>query len=90
MKAYKPDEWARQREKGRMSFLLRHGFLGRGLPLGLITAVVIELYLGGTFPEALQDVAFAGRVALAVGVFTLSGSLAANANWSLHERRHGS
>jgi hypothetical protein len=87
MRSYTETEWKRVREGGKLPFLVRHGLLGRGLPLGIVTAVVIEVYLGGTFPEALSEPSFLGRLAFAVGVFTLSGSLAARANWALHERR---
>jgi hypothetical protein len=87
MRSYTEPEWKRVREAGMIPFLIRHGFLGRGLPLGIVTAVVIEVYLGGTFPDALSDPSFLGRLAFAVAVFTLSGSLAARANWALHERR---
>jgi hypothetical protein len=43
--------------------------LRRGLPLGVVLAVVLELYLGGHFPEALRGAGFWGRLALCVGVF---------------------
>jgi hypothetical protein len=89
VRAYRAEDWRKIREGGKRAFLLRHGFLGRGLPLGVVTALVIELALGGELPDALTTASFAGRLALAVGIFTLTGSLAANANWNLHERRFG-
>jgi hypothetical protein len=89
VRAYREEEWKRIRERGQGAFMLRHGFLGRGLPLGVVTALVIELALGHELPDALATAGFAGRLLLAVGVFTLTGSLAARANWGLHERRFG-
>ena len=89
MRVYREEEWRSIRQQGKRVFLVRHGFLGRGLPLGVITALVIELSLGGAFPDALREPAFLGRLAFAVSVFTLTGCLAANANWGLHERRFG-
>ena len=88
MRSYREDEWREVRAKGKGPFLFRTGFLGRGVPMGVVTALAIELYLGGRFPDALLEWDFLARLALAVGVFTLSGCLAANANWSLHERRY--
>lgn len=89
MRSYDAEQWRQVRERGKGAFLFRHGFLGRGLPLGALTAVVVEAYRGGRFPEALATLDFLGLLAFCVAVFTASGSLAANANWSLHERRHG-
>lgn len=86
MRAYRDEEWARVREQGRWSYVLRYGLLSRGLPFGLITAVIIEVYLGDKLPGALLTLGFLGRLVLAVGVFTLSGAVSANANWIMHER----
>jgi hypothetical protein len=88
VQSFKAEEWAKVREAGKMPFLLRHGFLGRGLPLGVITAIAISAYRGNPFPEAFQTLSFYGLVAFCVAVFTTSGAIAANANWVVHERRH--
>jgi hypothetical protein len=89
VRAYREDEWQRVREQGEGIFLLRHGFLGRGLPLGLIVAAAVELSLGGSFPGALGEPGFWGRLAFAVAVFTVSGCVASHYNWRVHERRYG-
>ena len=89
MRNYTAEQWREIRAKGKPAFLFRSGFFGRGLPFGILVAVVIEVMRGGVFPDALSETAFLLRVALAVAVFTLSGSLGAQANWSVHERRHG-
>lgn len=83
------EEWEPVRAAGRRWFLIRHGVLGRGLPLGLLCAIAIELSLGGEFPEALRSKDFLVRFALAFLVFTASGCLTANATWNLCERRLG-
>lgn len=89
MRAYREDEWKRVREQGKTAFLLRHGLLGRGIPLGVIVALAIELMLGGSFPEAFREPAFWARLLFAVAIFTASGALSAHVNWRLHERRFG-
>ena len=88
MQTFNAEEWAKVRENGKLPFLLRQGFLGRGLPLGAITSIAISAYQGNPFPEAFQTLSFYGLVAFCVTVFTASGAIAANANWSFHERRH--
>lgn len=88
MRSYSAAEWARVRESGKPVFLFRAG-LARGLPFGLILSVAVEVMRGGEFPEALSEPAFLIRTVLAVAVFTLSGSLRANVNWQVHERRYG-
>lgn len=75
------------RERGEARFVLLRGVLGRGLPMGVLLAVAIELYLGGTLPESLGRAGFWGRLLLCVGVFSASGSLSAHAQWRLLERR---
>jgi hypothetical protein len=87
MKVFRPDEWPAVRAKGKPAFLLRYGVLGRGLPLGVVVALVIEASLGGVFPAALTSPDFLGRLALCVGVFSATGCLNANINWNAHERR---
>lgn len=89
MRAYREEEWSRIRERGKPAFLIRHGFLGRGLPLGLIVALAIEATVGGSFPESLREPGFWGRLLFAVAVFTTSGCVTAHFHWRLHERRHG-
>lgn len=89
MRAYSDEEWARVRQQGRLRYVLGHALLHRGLPFGIITALAIEFYLGDKLPAALWHLAFLGRLAIAVGVFTASGCVWANANWRIHERHYG-
>jgi len=49
------EEWDRLVARGRQQFLLENGVLRRGLPLGLLLGVVLELYLGGVFPDSLRQ-----------------------------------
>ena len=87
MRAWRPDEWPSVRARGKRAFLLRYGFLGRGLPLGLLVALVIEAGFGNTFPAALWSPPFLGRLLLCVAVFSVTGCVNANVNWNAHERR---
>ncbi len=89
VKSFSAEEWAKVREEGRAPFLLRYGLLGRGLPLGVITAIAVDVFRGAQFPDLLQTGSFYGLLAFCVAVFTASGCLGANANWIVHERRHG-
>ncbi len=89
MRTYNADEWQSVREAGKGAFLLKHGFLGRGLPLGLVMGVALEGLVGsGDFQAAVQGFEFWGRTLFAVAVFTASGCISSLANWSVHERRH--
>jgi hypothetical protein len=88
MRAWTPDEWARVRARGKADFLLRNGVLRRGVPLGAVVAVALEVALGSTFPEALWGPLFLLRFFLLSAVFSLSGCLRANVSWNLQEKRH--
>jgi hypothetical protein len=88
MRAFKPEEWARVRSRGKPAFLVRYGVLQRGVPLGVLIAVVIEATLGSPLPDALTSGPFLLRAVLFSAVFSASGCLAAHANWNLHERRY--
>ena len=83
------EEWEAIRARGERHFLLRYGVLSRGLPMALICSVGIELYLGGTFPEALWTLPFLGRFLFALVVFGLGGASTARMTWRLYERRFG-
>ena len=87
MKVFRPDEWPAVRARGKRAFLLRYGFLGRGLPLGVLVALVIEAGFGGTFPAALSSPTFLVRLLLCVTVFSVTGFINANVSWNAHERR---
>lgn|GEM_PF-2064683 len=79
-------EWDAVRAKGRHAFVLRHGILGRGLPMALAIAVILELYVGGRFPDSLTSAGFWGRFALCLAVFSASGALTASALWNAYDR----
>lgn len=83
------EEWQRIRARGRRAFLLRYGVLGRGIPMALICALGIEIYLGTPLPDALISPAFLGRFALAFAVFATGGAFTAQMTWKLYERRFG-
>lgn len=88
VRVWRADQWPEVRAKGKGSFLFRHGFLGRGLPLGTVAAVAIEAALGSPLPEALSSGSFLVRLAFCIAVMTVSGCVAASFNWNLHEKRH--
>jgi hypothetical protein len=88
MRAWRAEQWQEVRTRGKRDFLFRYGFLGRGLPLGALAAVAIEAALGSSFPDALLAAPFIARLAFCVAVMTVSGCVAANFNWNLHEKRH--
>ena len=81
------EEWQAIRARGKSQYILRNGVLGRGLPLGVLCAVALEMALGHELPDALATAGFAGRLLLAVSVFSISGSLSARMTWNIHERR---
>lgn len=83
------EEWLALESRGKAWFLLRYGVLGRGLPLALLCAVALEASLGGSFPEALRSLRFLRTFALALAVFSASGSLTAHVTWNLYARRFG-
>lgn len=87
MRVWRPEEWPSVRAHGKRAFLFRYGFLGRGLPLGALVALVIEAGLGATFPAALWSPSFLGRLLLCVAVFSVTGCINANLNWNVHEKR---
>jgi hypothetical protein len=80
-------EWERIRAGGRTRYVLTRGVLGRGVPMALLVAIGIELYLGGSFPEALTTPGFLGRLLLGLALFSASGILTARLAWNVHERR---
>ena len=82
-------EWRQIRERGRPWFLFSRGVLGRGLPMAIVCALAIEVYLGGRLPDALISVRFLGRLTLALAVFSVGGLLNAQMQWKLHERHFG-
>jgi hypothetical protein len=89
MRTWRADEWPSVRARGKAHFLLRHGFLGRGLPLGVAVAVIIEAALGSPFPEVLRSPIFLVRLAALVALFTATGCLRANVTWKAYEKRFG-
>jgi len=88
MRIHSREEWAKVRTLGRGRYLFRYGVIGRGIPMGVVVALLIELWdPSGVMPDALLETRFLGRLLLAVTVFSASGALSAVANWRVHERR---
>jgi hypothetical protein len=88
MRLHGREDWARIRTAGRGQYLFRYGVLGRGVPMGILVALLIELLdPSGAMPDALLEPRFLWRLLLAIAVFAASGCLSALANWRMHERR---
>jgi hypothetical protein len=83
------EDWETIRARGRPRFLLMAGVLGRGLPMGLVVALAIEIVTGEPIPDSLLSQRFAFRLALAIAVFSLSGCLSAAMTWRLYEKKFG-
>jgi hypothetical protein len=82
------EDWEQLVARGREQFLLQNGVLRRGLPLGIVLGVVLELYLGGSFPDSVGESSFWARTALCVLVFSTSGVLRSLALWNAYRRRY--
>ena len=87
MRSWTAAEWPAVRARGKNDFLLRYGFLRRGLPLGVVVALAIEGGLGGQFPDALWNASFLLKLVFSVAVLTLTGCISASLTWNLQERR---
>ena len=87
MRNYTEEQWSRIREAGKTRFLLSNGLLARGLPLGALMSFAVTSLQGEPMPAAFFTVRFLGLLLFSIGIFTATGSLAARASWSLHERR---
>lgn len=84
---YEAEEWAAIRAKGKRAFLLSNGLFLRGLPLGALMSFVVMSVQEAALPADFATWRFASILLFCVGIFTVSGSLAARASWSVHERK---
>jgi len=89
MRTWQAGEWASVRARGKTHFLVRYGFLQRGLPFGVLVGVVLEAAIGGVFPDALRSPLFLVRLVALVAVFSLSGCMRASVTWNAYEKRFG-
>ena len=87
MRIQNRQDWEKVRAGGKMRFVVTRGVLGRGVPMGVVCALGIEVYLGGSFPDLLTSPIFLSRLLLASAVFSVGGCLNANMSWNFHERR---
>ncbi|MEN8184668.1 MAG: hypothetical protein ABFS46_19275 [Myxococcota bacterium] len=65
------------------------GVLGRGLPVGVVLAVVVQMITGSPLPDSLLTARFGLTTLAAVALFSLSGCIRADARWRMAERRFG-
>ena len=89
MRTHSREDWTKVHAEGKRRYLLRYGVIGRGIPMGCVVALLIEVVLGHQLPGALLEPPFLQNLLLAVGVFSASGSLSALASWGIHQRRYG-
>jgi hypothetical protein len=88
MRLHSREEWAKIRTLGPRRYLLRYGVVARGIPMGVVVALLIEfINPSGAMPESLLGPRFLWMLLLAVAVFSASGCISAWANWRVHERR---
>lgn len=84
-----PGDWEKIRARGKVRFVLLSGVVGRGLPMGLVIVLAIELLTGEPIPQSLVSWRFVLRTLLAVALFSVSGCISAAAAWRLAEKRFG-
>lgn len=82
-------EWERIRRTGVWPYAIRRG-LARGIPMGLVIIVLLELIQGRTLGvELFRDPVVLGRIALAVALFSLGGIVSTYARWRALDLRFG-
>jgi hypothetical protein len=81
------DEWERVRAGGRTRYLVLTGVVRRGLPMGVVVALAVEVLTGRPVPDSLASARFVFMVFAGITLFSLSGCIRAAAQWRLAERR---
>jgi hypothetical protein len=82
-------EWDRIRRSGVWPWALQRG-LARGIPMGLLILVALELVQGRTLDARMfTDPALLGRLALAIALFSVGGAVSAYARWRALDLRFG-
>jgi hypothetical protein len=81
------DEWDRVRVRGRARYLVLTGVVQRGLPMGVVVALAVEVLTGRPVPDSLVSARFVFTVFAGVALFSLSGCIRAATQWRLAERR---
>lgn len=89
MKIASREEWERIRSRGRTRYLVAAGVLGRGLPMGVVVALAVEVLTGRPLPESLLSLRFVLTLLAGIALFSLSGCIRAATLWRLAERRFG-
>lgn len=87
---HRREDWEVARRDGLPRFLLRQGVLMRGIPMALLTAILIQMAQGGLEPSAFLSASFHQRFLLALAVFSAGGAVSAYAHWKALEKRFGS
>ncbi len=81
------EEWDRVRVRGRTRYLVLAGVVQRGLPMGVVVALAVEVLTGRPVPDSFVSLRFAFTVLAGVSFFSLSGCIRAATQWRLAERR---
>jgi hypothetical protein len=83
------EDWDRVRAGGRTRYLILAGVVQRGLPMGVVVALAVEVLTGRPVPDSLASVRFVLTLLAGTSLFSLSGCIRAAAQWRLAERRFG-
>jgi len=89
LEAQRRAEWERIRRTGVWPHAIRRGLM-RGVPMGLVIILVLELIQGRKLGvELFRDPEVLGRFALAVVLFSLGGVVSTYARWRALDLRFG-
>jgi hypothetical protein len=82
-------QWRKTREQGMPRFIAI-GALRRGVPMGALVLLALEIMEGGSFTaERFASGAFVERVLFVFAVFLAGGALSAFGRWKSNEALHG-
>jgi hypothetical protein len=89
IEAQRRAEWERIRHTGVWPYAIQRG-LARGIPMGIVIIVLLELIQGRRFGfELFREPEVLGRLALAVVLFSLGGVVSTYARWRALDLRFG-
>ncbi len=81
-------QWQRMRSEGLARFVFWNGVVARGVPMALVTMLLLQLLQDELSAAGLGSPKFLGRLLLALLVFGVGGALSAFARWKSMESRY--